>query len=178
MISYSTISDLPKEKMLEFLAIYAKDWLATDGLWFQSVESKYGMDEAMEHDVNVWQKLGVIEARRIKEFLDLPERPGISGLKQSLAFRLYSPINSDRIEISENQLTYYTEVCRVQSARSRKNMPLHPCKIVGITEFTAFAQTIDDRFTVECVSCYPDLIDTQNACVWRFTLAENDPDRS
>lgn len=32
-----------KEELLELLSIYAKDWLAMDGVWFQSVERKFGM---------------------------------------------------------------------------------------------------------------------------------------
>lgn len=173
MLQYNEIDELPKEKLLDLLSIFAKDWLATDGLWFQSIEAKYGMDEAMEHDLNVWRKLGIIEAKRIKEFLCLPQQAGIEGLKRAFAFRLYTPLNKDRMEVSGNVLTYYTETCRVQAARKRKNMPFHPCKQVGIIEFTAFAKTIDDRFSVDCVSCYPDLNDPDHTCVWQFTLNEN-----
>lgn len=39
-----------------------------DGVWFQSIERKYGMDEAMEHDCAIWEKFTVIEAKRIKTF--------------------------------------------------------------------------------------------------------------
>lgn len=170
MLPYNEIEELPREKLLELLTIYAKDWLATDGLWFQSIEKKRGMEEAMEHDVNVWRRLGVIEAQRIRTFLQLPERAGIEGLRRALSFRLYSPLNKVRLETEGNTLTCHTESCRVQAARRRKGMPLHPCKRVGVVEYTAFSQTIDDRFTLECISCYPDLTDPGSACIWQFTL--------
>jgi len=172
-MQYQNIEQLPREKLIELLSIFAKNWLALDGLWFQSIEAKYGMDEAMEHDINAWKKFGIIEARRIKELLGLEARAGIDGLRRAFGFRLYSPLNQDRIEVNGNTLTYYTESCRVQTARKRKGMPYHPCKQVGIVEHTIFAQTIDDRFTAECVSCYPDTSDPDNACVWRFTLHED-----
>ena len=172
MLEYQCIQDLPREKLIELVSLYAKNWLATDGLWFQSVEKKHGMDEAMEHDINMWRSFTAIEAKRIMEFLDLGEKSGIDGLKRALKFRLYSPLNKDRIEIDGNTLTYYTETCRVQAARERKGIPFHPCKSVGIVEYTVFAQTIDDRFSCECVSCYPDMTDTDNSCIWKFTLEE------
>ena len=52
----------------------AKNWLAMDGLWFQAVEQAYGMDAALALDREVWEQFAVIEARRIKERLSLPEK--------------------------------------------------------------------------------------------------------
>lgn len=74
------IEDLTKPELLELLKIYAKNWLALDGVWFQSVEEKYGMEEAIFHDGEAWMRYTVIEAKRIKEFLQLPEHPGLKGL--------------------------------------------------------------------------------------------------
>ena len=48
-----------------------------DGVWFQSVERTNGMDAAMYHDTEAWKRFTVIEAKRIKQFLNLPERPGL-----------------------------------------------------------------------------------------------------
>ena len=60
---------LSREQLERLIEIYCKDWLATDGVWFQSVERKLGMDEAMEHDVAVWKQFTVIEAKRPKKRL-------------------------------------------------------------------------------------------------------------
>lgn len=169
---YDSITDLPREKLLELVAIYAKNWLAHDGVWFQSIEKKLGMDEAMEHDINAWRSFTVIEARRIKEFLGLPERAGLEGLRCALGFRFYASLNRAEIRIEGNTLTYDVTSCRVQTARARKGMEFHPCKPVGLVEYDGFAKTIDDRFTTECVSCYPDMTVESSNCVWRFTLHE------
>ena len=175
-MSMDSISELPREKLLELIAIYAKNWLAHDGLWFQSIESGRGMDEAMLHDRNAWERFTVIEARRIKKFLGLPEQPGLEGLRQALAFRLYAPLNRDECVQEGDVLTYQVASCRVQSARRRKNMPFHPCKSVGIVEYSGFAKTIDSRVTTECVSCFPDLSLPEYACVWRFVLRRDSND--
>ena len=36
--------DLDKEQLIELAEIYSKNWLACDGLWFQAVERRQGMD--------------------------------------------------------------------------------------------------------------------------------------
>lgn len=166
------IEKLGKEDLLRLIDIYAKNWLAMDGVWFQSIEKKYGMDEAIEHDENAWRRFTVIEAKRIKEFLHLPDQAGLAGLKQALELRMYANINEDEILIEDNTLIYRTLDCRVQNARKRKGMEFHPCKSVGIIEYTYFAKTIDSRFQCEAVSCFPDISDESCNCAWKFTLEE------
>jgi len=164
------LNSLPKEKLIELIEIYSKNWLAMDGVWFQSIEQKLGMDEAMYHDAEAWRRFTEIEAKRIKTFLELPEQAGVEGLAKALQFRFYANINDDKIEIDGNTLTYTAVDCRVQTARKRKGMPFHPCKSVGIIEYSGFAKVIDSRFTCECVSCYPDIADDSCCCKWKFTL--------
>lgn len=126
----------------------------------------------MFHDAEAWQRFTVIEAKRLKDFLRLPKQAGLEGLAQALKLRLYANLNEDEILIEGNTLVYRTLECRVQAARERKGMPFHPCKSVGMIEYTGFAKTIDDRLTCECLSCYPDIVDKSCRCAWKFTLEE------
>lgn len=166
----SPLEDLPKEKLIELLHIYAKNLLALDGTWFQSVERKRGMEEAVEHDQNAWRRYTESEARRIKAFLQLPDRSGIAGLKTALSLRMNAVQHTIELIAAENSLLYRVLDCRVQTARAAKGMPFHPCKSVGILEHVYFAQIIDDRITCQAVSCYPDVRDTTCSCAWKFTL--------
>lgn len=167
------LSEYSKDELIELIEIYSKNWLAMDGVWFQSVEQKLGMDEAMYHDAKAWERFTVIEAKRIKEFLKLSERAGIEGLAKALKLRFYANINKEIIEIYGDTLIYTSVNCRVQRARERKRMPFHPCKSVGIIEYSGFAKTIDDRFVCECISCYPDITDNSCCCKWKFTLSSD-----
>ncbi|WP_010243460.1 DUF6125 family protein [Acetivibrio cellulolyticus] len=171
MLKAERIQDLSKEELLELNKIYAKNWLAHDGLWFQSIEEKYGMDMAIDMDREAWRRFTVIEARRLIDFLQLGSNSGIDGLKKALSFRLYSMINEDEIVVEgDNVLLYRVKTCRVQHARRKKNLPDFPCKSVGIIEYSLFAKTIDERFETETISCYPDITDPEYNCIWKFTL--------
>ena len=167
------LEKLTREELLELIEIYSKNCLAMDGVWFQSVEQKFGMEEAMEHDANIWKLFSPIEALRIKKFLLLPERCGIDGLRRALSFRFDAFVNNCEIIIQDNVLIYRTLECRVQNARTRKGMALHPCKSVGLIEYTYFAKAIDERFSCEAVSCYPDIMDETCSCSWKFTLQDS-----
>ena len=124
-----SLEELTKEQLEELVRIYARNLLALDGVWFQSVERGRGMDEAMAHDCAVWRRFTETEARRIKTFLGLPERPGLDGLEQALAFR-FAALANRRTECRRagDALEFRVVDCRVQSARTRRGLPLHPCK--------------------------------------------------
>jgi hypothetical protein len=170
MKNHAMLNTMSKEDLIRLIEIYSKNWLAMDGVWFQTVERKFGMDEAIYHDQAAWRLFTKIEARRIKKFLNLPEQAGLEGLAKALSLRFYANINKDEITTCDNILTYRVIECRVQTARQRKNMEYHPCKSVGIIEYSEFAKLIDNRISCVCHSCYPDINDNTCCCSWRFTL--------
>ena len=172
-MEFSGIQELSKEKLLELCGLYAKNWLATDGLWFQAVERHDGFDAALQMDVEMWESYTEIEARRLKEFLGLPQNPGLLGLAKALQFRKNALLNQCETILQGDCLVYRVVTCRVQDARKRKGMAYHTCKPVGIVEYAGFARAIDPHIQTECLSCHPDVADESCNCSWRFTLAEN-----
>ena len=170
MISDNLLENMSREELIQLIRIYSKNWLAMDGAWFQAVEKIRGMDEAMLMDSEAWKVFTVAEARRIKKFLKLPELAGLDGLAKALEIRFYANVNNGEIITENNTLIYKNTECFVQTARKRKNMEYHPCKSVGIIEYSEFAKVIDNRISCECISCYPDITDNSCCCSWKFTL--------
>lgn len=168
------LNELSKEALIELISVYSKNLLALDGVWFQSVEGKCGMDEAMFHDCEAWRRFTVTEARRIKKFLKLPERPGLTGLASALKLRFNANVNAHEAVLQDGRLVFRNLECAVQKARQGKGMPLHPCKPVGLIEYSGFAAEIDDRISCRCVSCYPDKTEGGTGCAWEFSIAADE----
>jgi hypothetical protein len=165
--------DLTKEELIELLKDAAKNWLAHDGLWFQAVENKCGIDAAIELDGQAWKQFTQIEAKRIMKRFTIKPGGGIPALIQALKFRLYAFINVQEVtEVSENRCLFRMVNCRVQETRKRKNLPDFPCKPVGIIEYTYFAKTIDPRIKTRCIACPPDPHPDDYYCCWEFTIEE------
>lgn len=128
-----TLEKMERSELIQLIEIYSKNWLAMDGVWFQSVERKFGMAEAMEHDCNIWEAFTKIEAQKIKEFLKLSPRPGIDGLKRALQLRLYANINEDEIIVDGNTLIYRTLDCRMrESVRGWNFIPARQSVLLNI----------------------------------------------
>lgn len=167
------LDQFSEEQLKQLVKIYARNIYALDGVWFQSIEYSRGMDEAMMHDRNAWKRFTETEARRIKNFLNLPDESGLQGLKKALSIR-FSALANPKIELIQenNSLIYRVVECRVQAARKSKGMQYHPCKSVGIIEHAYFAKIIDSRIECECLSCYPHIEDQTCACSWKFYMSE------
>jgi len=168
-MSNKALEKYSKGDLIKLIEDYSKNWLAMDGVWFQSVEQAEGMAAAMFHDARAWERFTVIEAKRIKSFLGLGDHPGLKGLERALSLRFYANINEATCEYVSGKLVYTMKKCRVQEARERKGMPWHPCKSVGEIEYSGFAKTIDDRIECRCLSCYPDITDATCGCKWEFS---------
>ena len=151
----------------------AKNWHAIDGLWFLAVETMFGMEAAIACDKEVWKSFPAIEAGRLKERLALPDNGGLDALEEALSHRLFSLVNEQKIiRVNRGTLEFYMVTCRTQTARDRKGMPKFPCREIGEVEYRSFAQAIDPRIRVECISCPPDPPVPGFCCGWRFSLSK------
>ena len=88
---------MPKEELLRLLGDLGRNWIAGDGIWFQTVETRDGIWDAKRSNDSCWARFSPFEAWSIRRFLDLPEAPGFCGLKTALGFRLYARINVQAI---------------------------------------------------------------------------------
>jgi hypothetical protein len=166
--------NLPKADLLALLDGAAINWLANDGVWFQSVEFTSGMNDAKRCNDSCWAHFSPFEAWAIKRFLNLGDRPGLEGLKQALNFRVYARINVQSFEDDgPDAFVFRMNECRVQVARKRKDLPDYPCKSAGLVEYTYFARSIDPRIQTECIGCPPDDHPDDWYCAWRFSLGDD-----
>ena len=166
------LEDLSRGELLKLIDMHAKSWLAHDGCWFLAAEEKYGLDAAIALDTQACGRFSAAEAARIMRAFQIPEAGGLDALDKALRYRLYTTINPQVIERSnQGTLVFKMLTCRVHAARRRKGLADFPCKPVGTVEYTRFAETIDARIKTRCVQCPPDRTEgTGFVCGWEFTV--------
>lgn len=167
----TALSKLPKEKLIALIDGLAKNWLANDGIWFQAVESKHGMNDAKRCNDSCWAHFSPFEAWAIKRYLNMGQAPGLEGMAKALNFRAYARLNTQSIMRGEdNALVFQMNECRVQVARQRRGLDDYPCKSAGLVEYAYFARSIDPRIKTECIGCPPDAHPREWFCAWKFYL--------
>ena len=179
-LNFEMTEDIPEpllnmqEEELEALKkAVAVNWLANDGVWFQAIENTYGMHDAKRINDSCWAQFSPFEAWSVKNLLNLPENPGLDGLKKALQYRIYACVNEQEIvEETENSFVFRMCNCRVQNARKNKGLADYPCKSGGMVEYRTFAETIDKRIKTECIACPPDAHPENWFCAWKFYMEE------
>jgi hypothetical protein len=174
--SMNAFNSMNREELLRALEMFAKNWLAHDGCWFLAAEERFGMDTAIALDSRAWARFAAAEARRIMATFGIVAGGGLPALERALSLRLYSMINLQRVEWSEDRqcLRFFMDLCRVQEARRRKGLADFPCDSVGMVEFETFARTVDPRIHTTCLHCPPKAPDG-NYCGWEFRMGETGP---
>jgi hypothetical protein len=165
------LARMPREKLINLIDAISVNWLAGDGLWFQSVEQRQEMYTAKRCNDTCWATFSPIEATRIKDLLHLPESGGLDALETALGYRLYSRINVQATERQNGSLIFRMVECRVQEARKRKGLDDYPCKSAGVVEYSSFARAIDSRIKTDCIACPPDSHPNEWSCAWKFYIA-------
>jgi Family of unknown function (DUF6125) len=171
--SGSVFEAMNREELLRALEMFAKNWLAHDGCWFLAAEEQLGIDAAIDLDTRSWARFAAAEARRIMSTFDILAGGGLLALEKALNLRMYSLLNSQHVEWSDDrqQLRFFMDVCRVQETRRRKNLSDFPCKPVGLVEFATFARTVDTRIETACLHCPPEA-PAGRYCGWEFRLGD------
>jgi hypothetical protein len=176
-ISASAFHSMSREDLLRALEMFAKNWLAHDGCWFLAAEEGLGMEAAIHLDARAWERFAAAEAHRIMATFQVPHQGGLEALEKALSLRMYSLVNAQRVEWSQDRkrLRFFMDVCRVQETRRRKGLPDFPCKSVGTVEFETFARTVDPRIHTKCLHCPPETA-AGEYCGWEFAVAETKVD--
>ena len=166
-----SLTNMPKEKLVGLIDAISINWLADDGIWFQTVERRQDMYTSKRCNDTCWTRFSPLEASMIKSFLNIPEQGGMQGLEKALNLRLYARINKQNTEKEGKDLIFRMVTCKVQDARKSKGLEDYPCKSAGLIEYGTFAKTIDPRIKTECLACPPDKHLEEWACAWRFYFA-------
>ena len=165
--------NMEEETLKELLDAASINWLANDGVWFQTVEFADNMFDAKRCNDSCWTQFSPFEAWSIKRLIGLGDQPGLDGLKEALKLRLYAFINEQSIvDETDTSFVFQMNHCRVQDARKRKGLNDYPCKSAGMVEYPRFAAAIDKRIKTRCIGCPPDAHPEEWFCAWEFTLEE------
>jgi len=178
-LNISLVGDIPEplynltEKQLNDLSLeMCKNWVACDGIWFQTIEKNYDYEMFTTKRINDtnWVRFSRIEAGLIMKRLNLPPNGGLKALREALPHRQYSRICKFELEELPDSLILRINECRVQEARKKRGLPDYNCKSSGVAEYSYFAHAIDPRIKLRCLVCPPDKHPQEYWCAWEFTI--------
>lgn len=166
------LSHLSKEKITDYIFMQLRNLWAVDGLYFLGIEKRFGTEAATQIDADVWAVMGKIEARKLKEFLDIKDTD-IPSMMKALQYTTWALDLEDKEIIFKKDYAVLRNIrCRVQNTRKEKGFSEFGCKPVRFGFLKAFAREFNPDIVVTCVVCPPDIHPDNLWCEWRFTYKE------
>lgn len=162
---------MPETKLVQTIRMISANAVTLDGLWFRSLEKEFGIEVALKLDHYMWERLAAIEARRVKENLEL-DFSGTLGIARAFLFETMSlalPLPEVRVFDPSRAMLYYPH-CGIQETRGNLGLGVFPCKDVGIAIYKNFVRVLNPDATVNCVCCPPDEHPGEYYCAWEFNL--------
>ena len=164
------IEGIPKNKLADFIFMHLRNMWTVDGLYYLGIEEQLGTEAATKIDSYVWEVMGKIEARKIKQLFDIADTD-IPSLMKALQYSGWSmDLEHKEIEITQNKGILRNIRCRVQNTRLKKGLTEFGCKPVRYGFLKAFAKEINPAITVSCSVCPPEDHPDDLWCEWVFTL--------
>ena len=170
-MEYMKLEDLSKETLIRLVEMYSKNWQTLDSLWFRNVENKYGLEAAVELDLKMWEEQAKVEARRIKEALDITQG-GLTNVLKALRFmswQLTTPL-FEYNEETPGRVVFYYPRCPVQEGRRRQGKKEFPCKFMKTKLLSNLAKEIEPRAEIRCLFCPPDPRPEDLWCKWELAM--------
>ena len=163
---------LTRETLVELARMYARNWQTLDGLWFQNVESEYGLEAAVKLDLRNWEKQSTLEAQRIKRALGL-DQGGLRSVLTGLSFMSWQVSSPGFVveEESAGRVVFYYPHCPVQEGRARQGKQEFPCRKMKTTLLSNLAKVLEPRAEIQCVTCPPDPHPQDFWCKWMLTMS-------
>jgi hypothetical protein len=161
-------ASLPGEKLVEMCSRSA---YTLDGLWFTLVEEKFGLEKALEIDIEVWRRLSIAQARRVLKYFHITEEHPVHKLMKVIQLDpLLYVFQPTVVELTEKRAVLRMANCPPQKARIRDGRGEFPCKPVGINMLNAYIEVIDPRIKLTHVICPPDVHPGHFWCEWQFEM--------
>ncbi|UCF08134.1 MAG: hypothetical protein JSW28_00100 [Thermoplasmata archaeon] len=162
------LMEMSKERLLDLMLMHIRSLWAVDGLYFLGIEKRFGTESAAEIDRKVWEVMGKIEARRLRETLEI-KGDDIPSLIEALSMTTWAlDLEHKEIVVEQDRAVFRNTNCRTQKTRISKGLEVFPCKAVRWGYLKTFTKEWDEKIEVTCRVCPPDDHPENLWCEWEF----------
>ncbi len=161
-------SKMARRELEEYVNFMLRQYRLVDGLWFLSVEDRFGLDKAVKLNEEIWEEIASRSAKEIKERFNI-QNGGIHAVIEALRYFPWTIITRYEMEESEDTATIRVPKCPPQKARLKSGRKIFQCKAMHQKDFQSFAKAIDERVKVKCVFAPPDPRPANLWCEWKLT---------
>jgi hypothetical protein len=158
---------LPKETLVDLVVAGGKNCWSVQNHWMEYMFREYGNEAAAKADEELFGRFTRSMIYRLKRILKI-DGDDIPAFLRVLQFYPMQTPDSEIIEATDRRVVLQVNSCTMVRERTKRGLPLLPCKPAGIGCFEALATMVNPDAKVKCVFCPPDEIPPDAVCKWDF----------
>lgn len=158
-----------EEELQPYIEFMLNQLRKTDGFWFLGVENTFSYDAAIKMNEEVWNTMGKVTARDIREKFSIEDK-GLKALARFFRYFPWAMITGYDFEMNKEEIIVSVPHCPSQEARLEKGLGEYSCKHMHFLFFASIVQELDPNLRVECIFAPPDSHPTELFCKWRFIM--------
>lgn len=142
---------------------------AIDGLWFLAVERRYGFDEALRMDLDVWSSYGLIQLKRVSKALGISLNHDSPPELEDIGVLLEAVCSIDGTECESQITNPRTMIFTVHKCPWWDNLKrsgrheVIPCETIDNSIFAKWLKNVDPSLSFEITKSMPK---GAQACEW------------
>jgi hypothetical protein len=160
------------EELQSYIEFMLNQLRKADSFWFLAVENTFSYDAAIKMNEEVWDTMGKITAREIKERFSVEEQ-GLKALSKFFRYFPWAIITGYEIEANDEEIIVSVPHCPSQEARLKKGLGEYDCKHMHFLFFKSIIQEVDSNLKVEALFAPPDPHPKELFCKWCFTMKKD-----
>ncbi len=162
--------DLPKDKLVGLLHIYARMYQELDSMWFMSVRERTGETDAVVCGAWVWEKQSKQEAKRLSRYMGTNDG-SVSGVVKTLQISPLAFTHDFQVDlISEDEARVIFTRCPSLEEMEREGGGRGGTFCEGLSRFAKqqFASIFNSEIKVTPLQAPAKLHGTDICCQWQF----------
>jgi len=165
------LSDFSSNALADLLKLYAKLYIAMDGIWYLALKERLGDKEALACDIEVRENNCRYEVARIKRQLKIRGNDIVALMKVFQLCPWCQQMKFNIEIIDKNSALFTTTYCPTLDALEEEGRGREEevCKIVEPRIMKAYASALDPDIKVRCLKSPPRKSRDDICCQWEFT---------
>ena len=164
--------NLSKEMLLKLLKAYTEYILKIDGYWYVTVMNKWGNDEALNSDIEVWERAKNFELKALTEAYNIHGND-VATLMKYIQTHPWITLSEHKIEVRDANyatLTHITCPTLFAIEKEGSGREKRQCAEVDFKFFHVMAHFFNPQIQVTPLKLPPRDSKEDICCMWEFKL--------
>ena len=164
------MNDFSHDVLADLLKLYSKLYGALDGFWYLTVKDRIGNKEALDSDLQAWEKICQYEMKYITRQLNIQGNDVISLMKAIQVIpwfqQMQYKIEIEGPNIAMLEINYCPTLEALEKEGTGRENQI--CKIVEPFVLKNYASFFNPDIEVECLKLPPRKSKSETCCQWRI----------